>query len=455
MIVPRVRLILSAAVILPTAGLVAAWRNDWTAFAVAMGAMLVMIAAMDGITRRRQLQSLSVSIPEVVRMTVDKVAQIQVVVRSPDSNGICLRLGLALPPQIVSEQNTRQMTVTNGSRGTVLNWACTALRRGRYGVERCHLEVISKFGFWALRKRVRLNGEIRAYPNLISGQQKLLGLFRRRQWGLRTQRRIGKGREFEQLREYLPGDSFEDIDWKATARRHQPVTRVYQVEQAQEIYVVLDASRLSTRSALFVTDRRRMARSRQDHALTTIFDRYATAALVMSLVADQMSDRYGLLVFSDKPECYIKAGRGTAHYNACRDALYNREPRTVSPDFEELFAYVGTHLRKRSLLVMLTNLDDPVLAQTFIHAMGAAGRQHILMVNMFRPPGAHPLFSIPDIKEIQGIYQHLVGHMIWASLSQTHRHLKQHGAALHLLDEKQLCSQLVSQYMDVKQRQVL
>jgi uncharacterized protein (DUF58 family) len=455
MIVPSTRLIFLAAAILPSAGLLSAWRYDWTAYAAASVGLLVMIATLDSMTRRRQLNALTVAIPEVIRLTVDKVSQIQVVVRKPETMNTWLRFGLALPRQIASEQDTLRVFLEKGTQGAELNWSCRAMRRGRYAVERCHLEVASVFGLWALRRRICVKCEVRAYPNLISGQQQLLGLFRRRQWGLRTQRRVGKGREFEQLREYLPSDSFEDIDWKATARRRHPITRVYQVEQAQEIYVILDTSRLSTRSASFVTDRRLAERSGPKLAAPTIFERYMTAALVMSMVADQMSDRYGLLVFGDKPECFIKAGRGTAHYNACRDALYNRQPHALSPDFEELFTYIGTHLRKRALLVFLTSLDDPVLAQSFTHAMRAASRQHILMVNMFRPPGAHPLFSIPDIKEIQGVYQHLVGHMVWASINETHRHLKQHGAALHLLDENQLCSQLVSQYMDIKQRQVI
>lgn len=455
MIVPRMRLIMLAATILPAAGFLLAWRSEWTSWATAATAVLLIISVLDAATRRGQLNTLTVTIPEIVRMTVDKVSQIQVMVGKPDGMTARLRFGLALPHMMASEQEDLYVTLEKGFAETAVNWPCRPLRRGRYRINRCHLELRSKLGLWDLRRRVTVEGEVRAYPNLMSGQQHLLGLFRRKEWGLRTQRRVGKGREFEQLREYLPGDSFDDIDWKATARRRHPITRVYQVEQAQEIYVVLDASRLSTRSAAFVMDRRHLMRSEPAMQASTIFERYVTAALVMAVVADQLSDRYGLLIFGDKPECFIKAGRGTAHYNACRDALYNRLPRTVSPDFDELFTYVGTHLRKRALLVFLTSLDDPMLAESFTQAMRAASRQHILMVNMFRPPGAHPLFTSPDISKIQGVYQHLVGHMLWANINETHRRLKQHGAALHLLEEDQLCSQLVNQYMDIKQRQVI
>ncbi len=455
MMVPRMRLILLAAVVMLTAGFLAAWQTAWVGYAVAAVAALTVLSVADAATRRKALQAVAVSVPDVVRMTVDKTSRIPVTIGKPETMAGRLRLGVALPRMIDSQQEDLNVMLESGHDSLGVAWQCRPLRRGRYRIDRCHLEVGSLLGLWDLRRRVSLEGEIRAYPNLVSGQQGMRGLFRRREWGLRTQRRVGKGREFEQLRDYLPGDSFEDIDWKATARRRHPVTRVFQVEQAQEIYVVLDSSRLSTRSAAYVTDRRQLTRSEEAVQATTIFERYIVASLVMAVVADQLSDRFGLLIFGDKPECFIKAGRGRAHYNACREALYNRMPRSVSPDFDELFTYVGTHLRKRSLLVFLTSLDDPVLADSFVHAMKSATRQHILMVNMFRPPGAHPLFSSADVKTVDGIYQQLVGHMHWASINETQRRLKQHGAALHLLDEHQLCSQLVNQYMDVKQRQII
>lgn len=455
MIVPRTRLIvLTALLLLPTAFMAAGRAGDiYPVLATALG--LLVAAAFDAASGRRRVEGLDVKVPEVTRVTVDHEAGIMLQVNKPTAIAVRARLAVALSPGMASDQADLHIDLGGDESAYAVRWPCHALRRGKFWVVSCHLEFASRWGLWAVRRTFPLDGEIRAYPNLLSGQQHLRGLFRRREWGLRTQRRVGKGREFEQLRDYLPGDCYEDIDWKATARRRHPVTRVFQVEQAQEIYVVLDASRLSTRSAAFVMDRRRRDRQAEPGFQTTIFERYITAALVMAVVADQVADRYGLLIFGDKPDCFIKAGRGRAHYNACRDALYNRMPHAVSPDFDELFSYVGTHLRKRALLVFLTSLDDPMLAESFIRTMEAAARRHILMVNMFRPPGAHPLFSSGAIRSEQGIYQHLVGHVQWSSLYETRRRLRQQGVGFSLLDKDALCSQLVNQYMEIKQRQIL
>jgi uncharacterized protein (DUF58 family) len=455
MIVPRVRLIFLAGLVLLPSGCLIAWRPALTHGAVGLTVALLLVTVLDVLFSRGRLSGLVVELPEIVRLTVDHEARLPMQISKPQALSVRLRVGLALPRDIALTDREKDVPLEAGPDQVGLIWSCRALRRGRFSLTRCYLETGSRLGLWGVRRALSLNSEIRAYPNLVSGQQHLRGLFQRRQWGLRTQHRVGKGREFEELREYLPGDSFEDIDWKATARRRYPITKVFQVERSQEIYMLLDASRLSTRSAAYIMDRRRLSRVQEPLAETTIFECYLTAALVMAAVADRLGDRFGLLVFGEKPASFIKAGRGRAHYNACRDALYNRMPRTVSPDFGELFTFVGTHLRKRALLVFLTSLDDPMLSEGFINAMQGAARQHILVVNMFRPPGAYPLFASSAIRNVQGIYQHLVGHMLWSSINETGRQLRQHGAALHLLNKDQHCSQLVSQYMEIKQRQIL
>src|SRR5262249_50643241 len=123
------------------------------------------------------------------------------------------------------------------------------VERGCYSLKQVFLEAPSPIGFWGWRKALPVSAEIRVYPNLLNERRNLAALFLRRgALGAHAQRQVGKGREFEKLREYLPGGSFEDIHWKATAKRGHPITKIFQVERTQEIYVVVDSSRLSARS---------------------------------------------------------------------------------------------------------------------------------------------------------------------------------------------------------------
>jgi uncharacterized protein (DUF58 family) len=455
MIVPRTRLIVITALVLLPAGVMAAWHPGTTPAAWFVVAVYAAACIMDAVNSRRRLDGWRMSTPAVIRLTVDRSGSVPLVIHVPAAGVDSIRVGLALPAGIVAESREMTIPLQAEQPACMIQWACRAGQRGRYDLTGCHAQIPSYWGLWSMQRRFALQSEIRVYPNLVGGQQDLGGLFQRRELGLRTQRRIGKGREFEQLRDYCPGDSYEDIDWKATARRRYPVTRVYQVEQSQELYIVLDASRLSTRNAGFIMDRRRLSRPDGGASRTSIFERYITAALVMGIAASKAADRYGLLIFSDRPDCFIKAGRGQAHFNACREALYNRMPSLASPDFEELFAFVGTRLRKRALLVFLTSLDDPVLSENFLQAMTPAAKKHILLINMLRPPGAHPLFHSDKIRAPDGIYQHLVGHMLWNNLAETRRKLRRHRAGFQLLDNEALCGQLVRQYMDIKQRQIL
>src|SRR5439155_5760719 len=99
-----------------------------------------------------------------------------------------------------------------------------------------------------MRKSVPTQSEIRVYPNLLRERRDLAALFLHRgAFGLHAERQVGKGREFEKLREYVPGDGYDEIHWKATAKRGRPITKVFQIERTQEVYVVIDASRLSAR----------------------------------------------------------------------------------------------------------------------------------------------------------------------------------------------------------------
>jgi uncharacterized protein (DUF58 family) len=356
-----------------------------------------------------------------------------------------LRVALALPREIQTGHEEIDTILPAHSEWSRLTWTCTPLRRGNYQLDAAFVESGSPLGFWSVRKTIPVQSEIRVYPNLLNERKNLAALFLNRgAFGVHAQRQLGQGRDFEKLREYVPGDGYDEIHWKATARRGRPVTKVFQIERTQEVYVIVDASRLSARTP-----------ARDAAPGTSTLERFVTAALVLGLAAEAQGDLFGLLTFTDRVEKFVRARNGQAHYSACRDALYTLQPKIVTPDFDELCMFIRLRLRRRALLVFLTALDDPALAENFARNLDSLRRQHLVLVNMLQPPGVHPLFTSPDITGLDDLYQQLGGHLRWQNLRELQKVLRRRGVQFSLLDNERLSAELVSQYLSVKQRQLL
>jgi uncharacterized protein (DUF58 family) len=275
---------------------------------------------------------------------------------------------------------------------------------------------------------------LRVYPNLRDRATAALFL-RDPHAGVRVHRQVGKGREFERLRDYMPGDSYEDIHWKATAHRRSPAVKLYQVEHAQEVYVVIDSSRLSAREQ--------------------ILESYVTAALHLALAAQRQGDRFGLIAFSDRPHRLVRARGGMDHFRLCREAIYNLQPRRVSPDFRELFTTVQLNLRRRSLLILFTSLDDPLLAETFKREVPLIARRHLILVNVMRIAGLKPLFQGEAPVDLESTYNALAGQMLWNNMRELQIALRHHGVRLSVVEPREIKAQVTAAYLDIKRRQLL
>jgi uncharacterized protein (DUF58 family) len=184
-------------------------------------------------------------------------------------------------------------------------------------------------------------------------------------------------------------------------------------------------------------------------------ERFTTAALVMGLAADRQGDMFGLLAFDDQVRKFVRAKNGRAHYDVCRDALYTLQARSVTPDFGELFSFVATKIRRRALLIILTNLDDPVLAESFTAHIDLISRRHLVLVNMLKPAVVKPIFSDPSVNTVDDIYTQLGGHLLWRHFREIEKSLQRRGIGFYLLENENLCSDLVSKYLSVKRRQIL
>jgi uncharacterized protein (DUF58 family) len=439
MIVPTNRLLFWMAALLPFAAL-GALAPSAAPVSLFISAMLAITAATDALIGFLNRRGIHITLPEVTRLSLERKGAIPVLIRNDTNESRGLRVGLPLPESMHSEDDIRNMVLPDGVEHSKIAWDCTPRERGTFILDRCYFETPSPLGFWGMHGASPCHTEIRVYPNLMRERKRLAATFLRRGYfGVHAQRMVGQGREFEKLREYTPGDSYEDIHWKTTAKRGRPITKLFQIERTREIYVLIDSSRLSARE------------SGAEPAL----ERFLTASLIVGLVAEQQGDLFGVLTFSDKVKRFIRAGCGKAHYNICRDAVYSLNSEITTPDFGELFTFVRLKLRRRALLLILTDLGDPVLAESFLQNVELINRQHVVVTAMIRPPGIEPLFSSPNADDTDGLYRSLAGHMIWHDLRELQRRLQHHGVRLSIVENERLPAELASQYMAVKTRQLL
>jgi len=436
MIIPRTRLIIWSAMVFIPFGLVAGTGTEALVAGGALAGLFLLLALIDLVLSWNRLAGIAFELPEVVRMQRNHPGEIGVVIRNESVRAGMIRIGMEFPPEITSEHDDQDVALPAGSVLSRIKWPCLPGKRGQYFIDGIYLERPSPFGFWAVRGKRPARSELRVYPNLFDERKHVAALFLNRgHYGIHSRRMVGKGREFEKLRDYNPGDGLQDIHWKASAKRGRFVTKIYQIERTQEVYVIIDSSRLSAR----------------DGAI----ERFMTSALVLALAAEQQGDLFGLVGFNDKVNRFVRAKRGKAHFEACRDALYTQQPKLVSPDFDELSSFLRTRLRKRALLVFLTTLDDPILAESFSRNMDLLCRQHLIMVNMLKPHGVEPLFSKADVGNTDLIYERLGGHLQWRHLNELEKNLQRRGISFKMIEHENLCAKIVAQYVEVKARQLI
>jgi len=232
----------------------------------------------------------------------------------------------------------------------------------------------------------------------------------------------------------MPGDSFEDVHWKATARRAYPVVKLYRVEHAQEVYAVIDHSRLSAREGML--------------------ESYVGAALHLALVAEKQGDRFGLVTFSDRTQKFVRARNGMDHFRLCRETIYNLRAERVSPDFREVFTNLQLQLRRRALIIFFTSLDDALLAETFEREVPLLARRHLVLVNVTGTAGMKPLFKEAPA-DLDAVYAGLAGQLLWNRMRTLEIALQNRGVKLTIVTPERIKTQVTAEYLEVKRRQSL
>ena len=313
-------------------------------------------------------------------------------------------------------------------------------RRGAFEISKVHLKVASRLGLWQRLIDYPATTTIHVYPDMQQlGEYAVLARTNRlSQLGVRRTRRIGQDHDFERLRDYTIDDNYKHIDWRSTARRQKLTVKDFQSSQSQRILFMVDCGRMMTNRAAGL--------SLLDHALN--------AMLMLSYVALRKSDTVGMICFSDEIHGYVPPRGGMGQMNRLLHACFDRFPRLVESRYDQAFRYLASECRKRSLVVLMTNLIDEVNAnQVQKYLTNLVGR-HLPLGVLLRD---RRLF---DAVENEHPHQDALWEAAAAAEILSWRHqvltdLQSKGALMLDVFPDQMTAPLVNRYLEIKARHLL
>ncbi len=296
---------------------------------------------------------------------------------------------------------------------------------------------------WAVAET---SATVRVLPNLEQAKQQTLYLIRTRQVAMERRRRRfrGLGREFESLREYRTGDEFRNISWTATARRSKLITRVFQVERSQTVWIVIDAGRLLREQIVRGGGALRL--SKLDYAVD--------AALALTQVAMHSGDRVGLLAYGREIQQNLNAARGAQHLHSIVDSLSLVHPERYEADHGRAAHALLSEQHRRSLIVWITDLAETAGTPDVVEYALQMTRRHLVLFAAIGQPDLNERVAQRPQNE-EDMFRYIAAIEIVQRRELLLRRLRQRGVLAMELMPGALAASLVNQYLDIKDRSLI
>lgn len=407
--------------------------------AVALGvdAVLVVLLLADALSVPGA-DRLRVTRRAPARISLGARAEVEVRVENRTPRRVRVRLTDDLPPLLQREGGDVADVWIPARMEERVPYAVRALRRGDDAFGDLHLRVAGPLGLAWRQRRVDQADAVRVVPGVLEVKRyRLLGLRNRlREAGFRSVRQRGEGGAFESLREYVRGDDPRTVDWKASARRGNLIVRQFELERRQNVVIAIDAGRLMTQK---VGERERL-----DYALT--------AALLLADVARVHDDAVGLLVFSDRVEAFIPPARNSVSRLA--QALGEVHARMVEPNYPAAFTYLAKQVRKRSLLVLFTDLIDPLASAALVAQLTRAADRHLPLAVAIRNPDLEAAAALTAADEAT-VYRRAAAEELLQARAAALAAMQRAGVLVADTRPGDAVPAVVNRYLDVKRRGML
>jgi len=335
----------------------------WTAFAY--DATLLVIAVIDA-RRSRLPANLHLSRKFSGRFAVGTETEVHLHIQNGSKRPVSLIVKDEYPPQMDLNGAREARLRVEAQTSATLIYSLTPPRRGRFEFGQTAMRFKSRLNLVWCETKVGVPEAVKVYPNMrrareaelkALGARSLVSAHRKTSWR-------GEGREFESMRDYVRGDELRHISWTATARRGKVTTRQYQIERDQTILIALDAGRLMT------------ARIERE----TKLDSAVHATLALMSAAGRAGDNAGLVVFGRRIKNYLPPSRGRDHLDAVLEALHAVEPEMIEPSYARAFEFISANSKRRSLVVLLTDLVDEEGSKELLTSLHLLRPRHLPLV---------------------------------------------------------------------------
>ncbi len=415
------------------------WLPSWWWYVVLVIDLLLIVAALVDLATLPRLDQVEVtrSMPRVA--SLDNPHHVEVSIDNRSSRLLTMSVAEDAAERLRINPPVHRIVLMPNKRTTVQH-TITSHRRGAFVLQNIYAQITSRGGLWRRQHIFPCTSDLHVYPDIkqISEYALLARTNRLSQIGVRRTRRPGQESDFERLRDYQQDDNYRHIDWRSTARRQKLTVRQFQTDQSQRVIFMLDCGRMMTNEYEHL--------SLLDYALNSI--------LMLSYVALDQGDSVGMLCFSDHIHRFVPPAGGKRQMNRILHAGFDQFPRLVQSRFDQAFLYLSMHCRRRSLVVLITNVIDQVNAQQIHNYMGNLVGAHLPLIVLLRD---HSVFQFADnpSPDPAVLYRSAAASQLLTWRHQVIHRMQAAGSLTLDVFPEDMTSPLVNQYLEIKAQHLL
>ncbi|HNR20139.1 MAG TPA: DUF58 domain-containing protein [Bacteroidia bacterium] len=341
-----------------------------------------------------------------------------------------------LPYQFQKRDFSVNLNFTGTGRQEI-NYTLRPLQRGEYVFGNILIYLQSRLRLAERRVCIDAATKVAVYPSIIQMKKYELMSFTRSSLnaGIKRIRRIGHSYEFEQIKNYVRGDDYRSINWRATGRKAELMVNQYEDEKSQNVYTIIDKSRSM----------------KMPFNGLSLLDYSINSSLAMSNIILQKGDKAGLITFSNKIDSMLSADRKRMQLNKIMELLYKQKESVSEASFELLFTTVKARINNRSLLLFYTNFESRYAMERVLSFLRMLNKLHLLVVIFFENT------ELKNLKEtkadtLRDIYFTTIGMKLHDEKTLILQQLKQYGIQTILTSPENLSINTINKYVELKSR---